>query len=197
MLSHPAEPITGTPDFADRSGFLFIGRLLEQEAPNWQGLAWFVRECWPLIRASLPNATLSVVGHLHSEHAELEGPGILLLGPVADLEPLYASARVFVAPIRFAAGLPIKILEATAASLPTAGTRLMARQLTWTPGVEIVAEDNAGALATAAAELHEDATMWEAMRRASQNWLHYEHSTAVFGDRLRLVLDGCPPKNTS
>ena len=129
VLSFPAEQITGTPGLADRKGFLFIGRLLEQEAPNWQGLAWFVRECWPLIRARLPDATLSVVGHLHPEHAELEGPGILLLGPVADLGPLYASARVFVAPVRFAAGVPIKILEATAAGLPTAGTRLMARQL--------------------------------------------------------------------
>ena len=193
VLSFPAEQITGTPGLADRKGFLFIGRLLEQEAPNWQGLAWFVRECWPLIRASLPDATLSVVGHLHPEHAELEGPGILLLGPVADLGPLYASARVFVAPVRFAAGVPIKILEATAAGLPTAGTRLMARQLSWTPGVEIAAEDDAGALATAAVELHEDATMWEAMRRASQNRLHCEHGATVFRDRLRLLLDGCPP----
>ena len=193
VLSYPAKPITGTPDFADRSGFLFIGRLLEHEAPNWQGLAWFVRECWPLIRASLPDATLSVVGHLHPEHAELEGPGILLLGPVADLEPLYASARVFVAPIRFAAGVPIKILEATAAGLPTAGTRLMARQLTWTPGVEIAAEDDAGALATAAVELHEDAATWEAIRTASQHRLHDEHSAAIFRDRLRLLLDGCLP----
>ena len=155
-----------------------------------------MRECWPLIRASLPDATLSVVGHLHPEHAELEGPGIHLLGPVADLKPLYASARVFVAPIRFAAGVPIKVLEATAASLPTAGTRLMARQLTWTPGIEIVAEDDAGALATGAIELHEDAATWNAIRMASKQRLYDEHSAAIFRDRFRLLLDGCPPPNT-
>jgi GT2 family glycosyltransferase len=192
VLSFPTELITAKPGFADRRGFLFIGRLLEQEAPNWQGLAWFVRECWPRIRTSIPDATLSVVGHLHPEHAELEGPGILLLGPVADLQPLYASARVFVAPVQFAAGVPIKILEATAAGLPTAGTRLMARQLRWTEGVEIAAEHEASAFAMAAAELHEDATVWKAMRRASQKRLHDEYSAVVFRDRLRLLLDDCP-----
>ncbi len=193
VLSHPTEPAAGAPSFAERSGFLFVGRLLEQGAPNWHGLAWFVRECWPLIRAALPDATLSVAGLLHPERPELEGEGIRLLGPVAELAPLYASARVFVAPIRFAAGVPIKILEATAAGLPTAGTRLMARQLAWTPGVEIVAEDDAAALATAAIELHEDAAVWEAMRAASQQRLEREHGATVFRDRLRLLLDGCLP----
>lgn len=195
VLSYPAEPTAGGPGFAERSGFLFVGRLLEHDAPNWQGLAWFVRECWPLVRAALPDATLSVLGGLHPEHAELEGPGIHLLGSAAKLEPFYASARVFLAPIRFAAGIPIKILEATAAGLPTAGTRLMATQLAWTPGVEIAAEDGAGALATASTELHEEAAAWEAMRTASQRRLKHEHGAAVFRGRLRLLLDGCSPLN--
>jgi len=193
VLSHFTEPLAGAPGFAQRSGFLFIGRLLEKDAPNWQGLAWFVRECWPLIRAGLPDASLFVAGLLHPEHAELDGDGIRLLGPVDDLGPLYAAARVFVAPVHFAAGVPIKILEATAASLPIAGTRLMARQLAWTSGVEMVAEDDAGALATAVAELHENAAAWDAMRGAAQVRLASEHGAAAFRDRLRRLLDGRPP----
>jgi hypothetical protein len=48
-------------------------------------------------------------------------------------------------PIQFAAGVPIKILEATSA-VPTIGKRFMARQLDFRPSVEIAAEDDAGAL---------------------------------------------------
>jgi GT2 family glycosyltransferase/glycosyltransferase involved in cell wall biosynthesis len=190
VLGHPAEVRLGTPGFADRKGFLFVGRLLERDSPNWQDLAWFARECWPLIRVSIPDAVLTVAGNLHPDHAELEGAGICLLGAVDDLRPLYDTVRVFVAPVRFAAGIPIKIIEATASGLPTAGTRLMARQLSWTPGLEIAAEDRVGALATCATELHEDQSFWEAMRTAAIERLARDHSPAVFREQLRCVLLG-------
>src|SRR6516165_5151624 len=54
---------------------------------------------------------------LHPDCSELEALGVRLVGPVADLHPLYDAARVFVAPAHVAAGVPIKILEATAAGL--------------------------------------------------------------------------------
>jgi hypothetical protein len=192
VLGHSVACVAGAPGFRGRAGFLFVGRLLEQKAPNWQGLSWFVRECWPLIRVSLPNAMLSVVGHLHPDHAALEAPGVRLLGPVADLRPLYDAARVFIAPVRFAAGMPIKILEATAAGLPSAGTRLMARQLAWTPGVEMMAGDDADAFAAAAMVLHEDAAAWEATRAAAQRRVRREYTASVFRERLQAVLDGLP-----
>ena len=47
VLSHPACPFLNAPGFAGREGFLFVGRLLEPDAPNWRGLAWFIREVWP------------------------------------------------------------------------------------------------------------------------------------------------------
>jgi glycosyltransferase involved in cell wall biosynthesis len=72
-----------------------------------------------MLRASLPDAILSIAALLHAGHAELEAPGVQFLGPVADLGPVYDSARVFVAPIQFAAGVPIKMLEAIGAGLPT------------------------------------------------------------------------------
>ena len=121
LLGYSADPAAGTPEWGARSGFLFVGRLLEKEAPNWLGLAWFLRECWPAIRAQLPEAKLSVVGKLHAEHEELEAPGVRLLGAIADLRPRYDAARVFLSPVRFAAGEPTKILDATAAGLPSVG----------------------------------------------------------------------------
>ena len=189
ILSHPVEPAAKTPGYAARSGFLFVGRLLEQGAPNWQGLSWFVSEAWPLIRASLPDATLTVVGRLHAEHTELDAPGIRLVGPVKNLQPLYDQARIFLSPIRFAAGVPIKIIEATAAGLPSAGTRLMARQLGWTDA-EIVGRDTAAELATAVVDLYQDETVWSAMRKAAQHRLQADHGRPVFQAALKSVLDG-------
>ena len=179
VLSHPVDTRALTDDFAARSGFLFVGRLLEKQSPNWMGLDWFIRETWPLIRASLSDATLTVAGWLHPDHAELEGPGIRLLGPVDDLGPLYAGARIFVAPVRFAAGVPIKIIEAAAAGLPTLATRLMARQLQW-GDAEIVNLDGGAEMATAALRLHEDAAAWTTMRDRAAARVAEEHGRPRF-----------------
>jgi GT2 family glycosyltransferase len=197
VLSHPAELAVNPPPFEQREGLLFVGRLLEQSAPNWQGLLWFVRECWPRIRTKLPGMTLIVSGHLHPDHGELEAPGIDLAGPVGDLRPLYNAARIFVAPVRFAAGVPIKILEATGAGLPTVGTKLMARQLRWMPGAEIAAEDDPMAFAEAVVSLYENEAAWRAMRAAARKRLEQEHNASLFRKKMRTLLNGdVTPRST-
>ena len=189
ILSHPTTAREGAPGFDARHGFLFVGRLLEKTAPNWDGLSWFVRECWPAVREALPDATLTVAGQVDQDHGELLQPGVRLVGPVDDLGPLYDAARVFIAPIRFAAGVPIKILEAIAAGLPCAGTRLMARQMNFKPGAEMVAEDDARALACGAVALHRDASAWATMRDAAGIRVRLGHGADRFREALRRMLD--------
>lgn len=189
-LAHAPEAAIATPGHGARRGFLFIGRLLEQDAPNWRGLAWFLRECWPLVRRALPDAKLTVVGQLHADHRELEAPGVRLLGPVENLRPLYDAARVFLAPIRFAAGVPIKIVDATAAGLPTACTMLMERQLCWDEAGALAASDDAATLAAKAVTVHEDAAAWLAMLCRAQALLARDFGPQQFQNSLVAALDG-------
>ena len=189
-VAHAGEAPAAAPGYAQRRGFLFIGRLLEREAPNWRGLSWFLRECWPLVRQALPDAELTVVGQLHPEHAALAGPGVRLLGPVEALQPLYDAARVFLAPVQFAAGVPIKIVEATAAGLPTACTTLMARQLGWQGAEALAAADEPAALAAQAVALHENATAWQGMLGRAQALLRRDFSPAAFQASLTAALAG-------
>src|SRR5271166_1953628 len=192
VLSHPTATTWDAPGFEGRTGFLFIGRLLEKEAPNYQGLTWFLRSVWPEIRAALDEVTLTVVGAVHPESIELEIPGVRLLGKVEDLRPLYDRARVFVSPIRFSAGVPIKILEAAAAGLPVVGTELMAAQLGWEPGVEIEAVDDPAQMAMKAVALYGNAARWESVQTAALHRLSGEHSAAAFHLGLRALLAGDP-----
>ena len=189
ILSHSVECVSDSPSWQERSNFLFVGRLLERDSPNWKGLSWFIKKSWPLIRQTLPGATLSVVGKLDPQYEELQAPGVRLLGSFADLKPHYDAARVFIAPVHFAAGVPAKIFEATAAGLPVVGTRLMARQVSWEPGIEILAEDDAAAFAKAAVLLHQDQSTWEALRTAAQARVKIEHSPGVFRENLRELLN--------
>ena len=189
-VGHAVAVARGTPPYAARRGFLFVGRLLEPSAPNWQGLAWFIREVWPEIRRTLPDAEMTVVGRLHPAHDELAAPGVRLLGPVNDLQPIYDGARVFVAPVRFAAGIPIKIVEATAAGLPTACTALMASQLGWPPGEALAASDDPAEMALRAVALHENGEPWQSMLDRAQACLSREFGQEAFEAALAAALGG-------
>ena len=195
VLSLPvAAYVHATPVFERRRGFLFVGRLLEKDAPNYDGLRWFVAEVWPRIRARLPDAELQVAGMLAEPHDELEAPGVRLLGPVADLAPLYDSARVFLAPTRFAAGVPIKVIEAVGAGMPVACTALIANQLGWTSGCELAVADDPKDLAEVAVALHESADRWQAMLEAAMQRIAVEHGSEVFRHGIRtLIGDGSNP----
>ncbi|HEV7455245.1 MAG TPA: glycosyltransferase [Roseococcus sp.] len=189
-LAHlPAARMTAR-GHAARRGFLFIGRLMEPEAPNWQGLAWFLRSCWPLVRQALPDAELAVVGLLHPDHAALAAPGVRLVGPVEDLQPFYEAARVFLAPVRIGAGVSIKVVEAAAAGLPVVCTRLIARQLGWQEAGALAAQDDPAELAAEAVALHEDASGWQAMRDRAGELVRRDFSAARFQAALAAALAG-------
>ncbi len=155
--------------FAERRGFLFVGRLLETDSPNYDSLRWFVQEIWPAVRALLGDVTLTVAGALHPGAPDLAAAGVELLGQVDDLEPLYAGARVFLAPHALrAAGLPHKVVEAAAAGLPTVATSLIAGQMGWRHGEEIMSADRPEDFAQSCASLYEDETLWRRVRDGGQ-----------------------------
>jgi len=184
VVSHLVEPRTGPPHEA-RSGFLFIGRLLEPGSPNWEGLAWFVQKVWPLIRAELGDVTLEVVGALHPDGHVLGGPGVNLHGAVADLRPFYDRARLFVSPTRYAAGVSIKVLEAVEAGVPVLTTALIASQLGWVSGQELLATDDAGEMAFQAIEPYRLERSWIGLQVRASARLEAEHGRARFRAGLR------------
>lgn len=86
-----------------------------------------------LLRRHDPALTLHVIGRADAKSlAGLRIPGITLHGPVPDLKPWYSRCRLFIAPTRFSAGIPLKILDAAAHGLPSVITAGLAAQLNWT-----------------------------------------------------------------
>ena len=78
---------------------------------NRKGLSDFLRFAWPHIRRDVPDAELLVAG---SVSRALDGDvwGVIRLGVVDDLGPLYAQARVVINPAVAGTGLKVKTLEA-------------------------------------------------------------------------------------
>lgn len=90
-------------------------------APNSDGMAWFVENVWPLVRARRPDATLAVVGPDPSPAFRAlcaRDLSITVTGWVPDVRDWLWDSAVAVAPLHVARGVQNKALEAIAAGLP-------------------------------------------------------------------------------
>jgi len=125
----PIRPLGREP--TARSGLLFVGALWTAGSPNYDSLVWFLDHAWPRIRAARPEETLRIAGYVPPEVPlePLLREGVTCLGAVPDLTAEYARARVFIAPTRFAAGVPFKVHEALSYGLPVVSSRLISEQL--------------------------------------------------------------------
>ena len=178
--------------FSERQGFLFVGSLRAHPEPNSDAITWFCQEVLPLIREKLGDQTLvSVAGDVSPDIRErLQAEDVRVLGRVEDLSAAYRDHRVFIAPHRFAAGVPHKILEATEFGIPCVSTLLLAEQLDWQDGVQTRAAEtgSARAFADACLELYQDEAIWTAVRGNAINAVREEYSVEAFRSALTAVL---------
>lgn len=92
--------------------------------PNEDGALWLIDHVWPRVRATVPQAHLTLVGMgpsptLRRRAAEAN---IEVTGAVAEVGPYLWRAAVAVAPLETAHGVQNKVLEAVAAGLPAVVT---------------------------------------------------------------------------
>lgn len=190
VLSHGIALRREAPGPDQRKGLLFVGAL-HPDTPNEDGLLWFIREVMPMLRERLGAApVLSVVGVcLSTRVAALAGDGVRILGPQAELEPHYDAARVFIAPVRFAGGVPAKVIEAAAAGIPVVASALLVRQLEWREGTDVLGARDARAFAAAVVRLLLDDPAWQRQQHAAWQQCALRYDPGVFAATLRRVLE--------
>lgn len=108
-----AEMPQALPPPSQGQDILFVGSF--GHGPNQAGARWFLKQCWPRVRAAVPQARVRVVGlgDWASLAPELPDPeGVDLVGPVDDLVAEYARARIAICPINEGGGSKIKVMEA-------------------------------------------------------------------------------------
>lgn len=103
------------PPATESRELLFVGDL--QFPPNREGLDHFIAKVWPLIRANVEDAMLTIVGRGLSEEMRAKWSaiaGLNVVGFAPDLEECYRRCAMTVVPIYFGGGTKIKVLESLA-----------------------------------------------------------------------------------
>jgi glycosyltransferase involved in cell wall biosynthesis len=158
------------PDGRARSGILLTGAL--NTPANEQAAVRLAERIMPLVRRSVPDATLSLVGR--SPGPRVRALNASVIADVPDIRPYLWSAGVYACPMESGTGMKYKLLEAMAAGAPAVATPLACQGLSVRDGIELrIAEDDEAFAAALVGTLRSPGGLGEAARRyaaAHHDW---------------------------
>ena len=141
-----------TAPFAARRDICFLGGY--RHPPNVDAMSYFVAEVFPLIRHADPTIRLLIAGaNAGPDIIGLARDGVEVLGQIDDLRDLFDRSRVFVAPLRFGAGVKGKIMSALSYGLPIVSSRIGIEGSGLIAGKHILVADTPAAFASATLQL--------------------------------------------
>lgn len=159
--------------------------------PNIDGIKYFVKEIFPLIRAQRPGAQLRIVGsNPHANVVRLGRiDGITVTGHVADVRPHAVDAAVAVAPLRLARGTQNKILECLAMGVPVVATTAAAKGVQAVPGRDLIVTDCPETFAHRVIQIMADEELRNRLVVSGREQVKAAHSWATSMESLQRLLD--------
>jgi glycosyltransferase involved in cell wall biosynthesis len=158
---------------------------------NFDAMAFFLEEIFPLIRAQLPEATLRITGTTEGVPTDQLplGEGVTLTGYLEDVRPTVAHSWACVVPLRHGAGTRLKILEAMALGTPVVATSKGAEGLAVTPGEDILIADDPADFAARVVALLGSPALRDRIRRSGRRLVRERYDWDVIGRRVRRLID--------
>ena len=140
--------------------------------PNVDAAVWFVRDVFPRVRRIHPDAALSLVGSNPTEDVlKLADDNVEVTGWVSsdELSARYNEARVAVVPLRFGAGVKLKVVEALVGGVPLVTTNIGAQGLEGLADIVAVTESAERFAEAVSRWIEANDSVWlEAARRQTQ-----------------------------
>jgi len=178
-------PVQSSPGFHERADFMMIGNF--RHPPNADGILWFHKEIWPLIRSELKDARVFIYGaYPPKEMMNLSDPkmGFHVVGPVPDQFVVFKKHRVSLAPLRFGAGIKGKISDSWWAGTPVVATPIgaegMSEELSWGGAVG----QDPQSFAECAIALYTQQNLWEEAQKNGFHLIQHLYSQEMQQKRL-------------
>ncbi len=154
------------PAFDARIDIAFLGGF--NHLPNVEAVEWFTDKVAPLLREKLPTAKVRIYGSNVPKSlialAE-KNENLVIDGWVANVDAVYNTCRVFVAPLQSGAGIKGKVIGALAYGVPCVLSSIAAEGIPLAHGVDAYIADKPEEWVSAIAKLYESPETWSNMSR--------------------------------
>ena len=169
-----------------RKDLLFVGGF--DHTPNRDAVAYLYKEIMPALWTIYPNLSITIVGsNPTSEVLALNDSRFSVLGYVEDLEPLFESARLFVAPLRYGAGVKGKIGQSLEYGLPVVTTSIGAEGFDFSSIKNVTLTDDTQQFVDFVSALISDDELWTTVHQASEQILNPFSITTTEKNLLKIL----------
>ncbi len=200
VISHTASGIRrSTTPWKDRTRLLFVGAVHSPLAPNFDSLKWLLNGSAKML--SKHNRRLTFAGYwdesiLREFRANNLDAQVDFVGMVSEerLSELYEEAIVALAPTRYSAGIPCKVVESMLTGTPIVMTELLADQIGTSGEVRknlavAMIDHNARDFCESISRLIEDESWWSVVRKTQLKYADEKFGRQAFDMEVQAVLE--------
>jgi glycosyltransferase involved in cell wall biosynthesis len=175
--------------FNERHGILFFGSFFAGPgSPNEDAIVYFAKEVFPELRRALP-CKLYIVGTDPTGAVRgLSRPDVEVTGYVENLGTYFDKCRVNVVPTRYAAGIPLKLIEAMSYGIPSVVTTLIGGQLNLCDRKEALIAGDSHDFVEKVIELYSNEELWRSIQRNELDYIDKNFSSVKMHDRLDMII---------
>ncbi len=167
-IHYPKIDKNKTLPFENRNDLLFIG---STHTPNIDALNYLYNDIMPIVWKKLPDIKVNVIGNVNEKIKTISHPNIIFKGYVPDIEDLFISNKIMIAPLRFGAGVKGKIGQAFEYYLPVITTSIGAEGMKLINGENVIIKDTNDDFASAIINLYTDKQLWLKLQNNSEKSL--------------------------
>jgi len=160
--------------------------------PNVDGVLWFSREVYPMIKREVPDAEFYIVGARpprEVKRLQRTTLDIIVAGYVEELLPYWKDSAVFVVPLRAGGGMRVKIIEALSRGVPIVTTSVGCEGIEAQDGEHLLIADEPREFAEAVVEVMQDDDLAAHLARSGRRLVEEKYDWRIVYGKLTEVYD--------
>ena len=173
----------------EKNSIMFLGNF--GHLPNVDGIIYFCKVIFPMIRKKIPDAKLYIVGQNPNQEIKdfAEKDKVIVTGFVDSVKPYFDLSMISIVPVRLGGGFRGKALEAMSCGLPLVSTALGAEGIYGKDGEHFLIADKPEDFAKKVCQVLTDKDLYQKLSINGRKLMEDEYSWQKGVEKLENILE--------
>ena len=170
-----------------RRDIVFLGGF--DHAPNSDAVLYFIHEVWPLLlEAGYRDRFLIVGSNMPPEIESLGTDQIIAEGYVENLQDVFSTTRISIAPLRFGAGIKGKVATSLGYGVPCVATSIGVEGSGLVDNANVLVGDAPGEFASQILRVYHDSQLWTNLSQNGLLFFRENYSLEAIGAKFESLM---------